>query len=391
MAPAYPQLTNHLDEAGTDGYLVVADGTDSDQYYLSGLDTSADFATLYAGGAVRLLVPDLEYPRASGDGEADGVHRYSEFEYGRRVVEHGPTRARPLVTAAFLSERGIDSVSVPPSFPNGTADVLRDRDVEVVTDYDDTVVDVRAVKTDEEVERVAATQRATEDVMAVAEGLFERATVEEGVLHLDGSVLTSERVRRAVAAALLEAGCDGGGSVVASGAEAARAHAVGSGPIAAGEPVVVDVAPRDRETRYCADMTRTFVKGRPDATVREWYDVTREAHAVALETIQPGVTGEAVNERVCDVFERAGYPTLRTDESTRDGFTSPTGHGVGLDVHERPKLSWGGGELRPGHVVAVEPGLYEQGVGGVRLEDLVVVTETGAENLTDYPRELRVV
>jgi len=108
-------------------------------------------------------------------------------------------------------------------------------------------------------------------------------------------------------------------------------------------------------------------------------------------TIQPGVTGEAVNEAACDVFEREGYPTLRTDEATEDGFTSATGHGVGLDVHEKPKLSWGGGKLRPGHVVTVELGLCEQGIGGVRLEDLVVVTKTGYENLTDYPRELGVV
>ncbi|WP_254545461.1 M24 family metallopeptidase [Halomarina pelagica] len=391
MAPAYPRLRTHLDEAGTDGYLINADGEDSNQYYLSGFYAMSNFVTLYTDGEVRLLINDLEYPRASTGSDGDCVRRLSEFDYGSRVVEHGPTKAGPLATAAFLSEYGIDSVSVPPSFPNGTADVLHDRGVEVVTDYDDAVASIRAVKTDEEIERIEETQRANERAMAVAEGMLERATVDAGVLALDGEVLTSERVRRAIEVTLLEEECGLSDCIVASGAEGARAHAVGSGPIEAGKPVIVDIFPRNRESRYFADMTRTFVKGEPEAKIPEWYDVTLEAYETALETIRPGVTGEAVNEAVCDVFEREGYPTLRTDESTEDGFTSSTGHGVGLDIHERPKLSWGGGELRPGHVVTVEPGLYEQGTGGVRLEDLVVVTETGYENVTDYPRELGVL
>jgi Xaa-Pro aminopeptidase len=179
--------------------------------------------------------------------------------------------------------------------------------------------------------------------------------------------------------------------IVASGAEGALAHAVGSGPIEAGEPIIIDIFPRNKESRYFGDMPRTFVKGEPEAKIQEWYDLTREAYETALETVQAGVMGKEVHDAVCEVFEREGHPTLRTDESTEDGFNHSTGHGVGLDVHELPSLSQFGGELRPGHVVTVEPGLYEQGTGGVRLEDLVVVTETGYENLNDYPQELGVV
>lgn len=388
MTTEYPQLSTHIDEAGVDGYLINAGGEDSRQYYLSGFHTIGNFITVYTDGEVRLLVSDLEYSRATTNSNATSIRRYSEFDYGSMVVEHGPRKAAPLATAGFLTEFEIDSVSVPPSFPNGTADILRNQDITVVTDFDDTVTDIRAVKTEMEIEHITETQRANEDAMAVAEEMLERARIDEGVLRLDGEVLTSERIRRAIEVTLIEEDCGVSDCIVAAGAESAKAHVVGSGPIKAGEPIIIDIAPRNTESRYFSDMTRTFVKGEPEAKVREWYDLTREAYEVALDTIQPGVMGETVNERVCDVFERGGYPTLRTDESTENGFTSATGHGVGLDMHEQPKLSWGGGELQPGHVVTVEPGLYKQGIGGARLEDIIVVTETGYENLTDYPREL---
>lgn len=391
MAPAYPALSAHLDDAGTGGYLVDADGEDSTQYYLSGFDAMGAFATLYADGEIRLLVPDLAYPRATDESDADEVWRRSAFDFGETYDEHGPAKAGPLTTAAFLAEQGVESVSVPPSFPHGTAAVLREEGIEVVTDYDETVVGIRAVKTDAEVEAIAAAQRANEDAMATVEDMFERATVEGDTLVLDGEVLTSERVRRTIRATLREADCETSECIVAAGAAGARTHAVGSGPIEAGEPVIVDVAPRHEESGYVGDMTRTFVKGEPDPKVREWYDRTREAFDLVLEHIEPGVTGDAVDDAVCDYFEGEGYATLRTDEATEDGFVHTTGHGVGLDLHEQPHLGFGGGELQPGHVVTVEPGLYEQGVGGVRLEDVVVVTEDGYESLNDYPRELRTV
>ena len=391
MSAPYPALDSFLDEAGTDGYLLDADGSDSDLAYLSGFRAPGHFLTLYADAEVRLLVPDLEYTRAVDESDAEDVTPFSALDYGATVAEYGRAKAKPLVAAAFLAEAGVESISVPVGFPTGTAEVLREQGIEVVPDYDDAVGRVRAVKSDREIEHIAATQAAAEDALAVAEELLARASVDDGVLRLDGAVLTSERVREEIRSHLREAGSEPQECIVASGAEGALGHASGSGPIDAGDPIVVDIAPQDEASGYFGDVTRTFVKDEPDGWTRERYDLTREAHAAALDAIEPGVTGEAVNEVVCDVFEREGYPTLRTDESTSDGFTSSTGHGVGLDLHERPKLSWGGQELQPGHVVTVEPGLYEEGVGGVRLEDLVVVTAEGYENLTDYPRDLRVV
>jgi len=136
-------------------------------------------------------------------------------------------------------------------------------------------------------------------------------------------------------------------------------------------------------------MTRTFCVGEPGETIREWYDLTRSAKAAALETLEAGISGSEVHDAACDVYEDAGLPTLRDDASTDTGFIHTTGHGVGLDVHEFPRLSEDDNELRAGHVVTIEPGLYDPDVGGVRSEDLVVVTDEGHENLTDYPEHLR--
>lgn len=391
MAPAYDQLSRHVADAGTDGYLLDADGEDSNQYYLSGYHAPDNFVTLYTEGEVRLLVSPLEYTRAHTDSDGDEVHKLSAFGYGEALDDHGPGKARPYATASFLDSCGVGSVSVPASFPTGTADALREQGVEVLVDYDDAVGSVRAVKTDEEVGHIRETQRANEEAMATAEAMLERATVEGGRLHLDGELLTSERVRRAIETTLLDEGCGLSDCIVASGPECAQAHSRGSGPIEAGDPITVDIFPRNTESRYCGDITRTYVKGEPDPQIREWYELTREAYDAALATIRAGVTGEEVHDAVCEVFEREGYPTLRTDDSTEDGFFHSTGHGVGLDVHESPRLARGGEELQAGHVVTVEPGLYEQGTGGVRLEDLVVVTDTGYENLTSYPRELGVL
>ena len=128
----------------------------------------------------------------------------------------------------------------------------------------------------------------------------------------------------------------------------------------------------------------------PDETVEEWFELTDEARKAAIDAVEPGVEGEAIHDAACDVYEDAGLPTLRSDEAAETGFIHSTGHGVGLDVHEGPRIGPGVDVLEPGHVITIEPGLYDPDVGGVRIEDLVVVTEDGSENLTDYRVELEV-
>mgnify|MGYP006273206753 CR=1 FL=1 len=391
-------LDDYLVDAGVDGYLVDADGTDSNQRYLSAFDAPDPFVTLYVpsdangeegtAGGVHLLVSSLEYGRATKVESAASVSRLVDYDYRARVGEHGPITGRARTVATFLADRAVGSVAVPADFPLGVGDALREAGVDVTADHTDVVAGMRATKSSAEVDNIRAAQRANEAAMAAAEDLLRAATVDDdGRLRHDDEPLTAERVKEEIEVTLLRHGCGLDETIVACGADAADPHNRGSGPLRAGEAVIVDIFPRSKETKYHADMTRTFVKGEPTAELRHRFDVTDEAREAALAALEPGVTGAAVHDAVCDVYEDAGYPTLRSDPHTEVGFIHSTGHGVGLDVHERPRVSPDGEELRPGHVVTIEPGLYDPSVGGVRIEDLVVVTETGYENLTDYPVE----
>ena len=391
MHPDTAQLEAHLSAAGADAYLIEADSDDANQLYLSGFDAADPFVTTYVADTdeTQLLVSGLEYGRAKKESRADRVYRHADFGF-----EYGEREARYDMYTSYLSRvTGADAssltVAVPSSFPLGSAEQLRERGVELVVDDDDTIDGMRAVKTDEEVDYVRDAQRANEAAMRTAENLIAGASVDEdGTLVSGGEPLTSEQVRSEIEITLLRHGCSLDETIVACGSQAADPHDRGSGPLSAGEPIIVDIFPKSKETGYHSDMTRTFSKGQPSVTIREWYDLTREALAAALEAVEPGATGADVHQAASEVYEAAGEPTLRSDPETEVGFIHSTGHGVGLDVHESPSLSPSGGELEPGHVITVEPGLYDPAYGGVRIEDIVVVTEDGYENFTDYPKEL---
>jgi Xaa-Pro aminopeptidase len=381
-------LDTYLGREGYDGYLIDADSEDADQRYLSGYDAPDPFLTLYTPDALWVLVSGLEYARAKSDSNADIVRRFADYDFQAMREEHGQDEARRRMVAAFLAEAGVDAVATPKRFPLETADGLRAHEMTVDPDAEDTITTIRATKTDTEIDHVRATQRANETALAAAEELLSDADVEDGRLRHNGETLTAERVKEEIEIALLREGCALEETIVAGGRQGADPHERGSGPLPANEPIVIDVFPRSTETKYRADMTRTFVVGEPSEEVRRRHDLTVEAMEAAIEAVEPGTTGAAVHDVVCDVYERAGYETLRSNSEADTGFIHSTGHGVGLDVHEQPSVAPGGERLEPGHVITIEPGLYDPDVGGIRVEDFVVVTEDGCENLTAYHKEL---
>jgi Xaa-Pro aminopeptidase len=285
---------------------------------------------------------------------------------------------------------GIDRAAVPPTFPLELADHLRSNSIEVAAQRD-FFTSRRRVKNQAELEGIRRAQRAAEAGMTAARELLRQAQRDDGHLVLEGETLTCERLKLAVEQAFTANGVFADEFIVSHGPQTAVGHDMGSGPIVPGEPVCLDLFPRDRESGCFADMTRTFVVGEPSTELLEYHRLCREALDRSVAAVKPGVAGRDLHRISCEVFEEHGYPTLLSKEAgevLRDGFYHSLGHGVGLEVHEQPTLGRGPGELVAGDVIAVEPGLYRHGYGGCRLEDLVLVTDEGPETLTDYPYEL---
>jgi Xaa-Pro aminopeptidase len=280
-------------------------------------------------------------------------------------------------------EVGVSGAAVPPDFPLGVADALRAGGIELTVD-EAGFVDRRRVKTDHQLEGIRRAQKAADAAMDIAAGLIR---------SLEGG-LTSEAVRLAMQAVCEERGCDLPDDViVAHGAQAADGHESGFGELLAGESVVVDIWPRDKQSRCWADMTRTFVAGggRPDQELQRYWELTRESLGRVYPMIRAGANGREIYEASCGPYHEAGLPTQLTKapgEVLREGYFHGLGHGVGLEVHERPHLGRKADTLVAGDVITIEPGCYRRGFGGVRLEDLVIVTDDGCETLTDFPYEL---
>src|SRR5204862_3030487 len=286
---------------------------------------------------------------------------------------------------------GITNAAVPKTFPLELADHLRANGIELKADRE-LFVSRRRVKNDAELAGIQRAQRAAEAAMEAAREVLRAAEPQNGNLVVDGENLTCERLKLVVEKVFTEHGVFADEFIVSHGAQTAIGHDMGSGPIAPNEPICLDLFPRDRESGCYADMTRTFVVGEPSDELREYHKLCREALDRAVAAVKPGIPGKDLNRLACDIFEEHGFPTLlskQPGEVLKDGFYHSLGHGVGLEVHEEPALGRGPGELIAGDVIAGEPGLYRNGYGGCRLEDLVRVTDDGAETLTDYSYDLK--
>ena len=340
------------------------------------------FAYVELDGRRVALITVLEADKVS----ALGIEVVDPATLGQdELIGSGRTRLEieAEVTRRLCAELGLAAASVPPEFPVFVADHLRAGGVELTVDEDE-FVRRRRVKSASELAGIRRAQKAADAAMATAAALIRE--LRPG--------LTSEEVRAAMQAVAEAHGCELADDVIVShGPQSAIGHESGHGPIGAGEPVVVDIWPRDKQSRCWADMTRTFLAGGGEARgeLAEYWRLTRESLDRVYPEVRPGANGRALFERSAEPYIEAGKPTQltkRPGEILEDGYFHGLGHGVGLEVHERPNLGRLGDDLVPGDVVTLEPGCYRPGFGGCRLEDLVLITEDGYETLTDFPYDL---
>jgi Xaa-Pro aminopeptidase len=352
------------------------------------------FFYLEHGGRKHMVAPSMELARlpvVAPDIEGHPLEEFGIDELFGRGLPLEEVHLELLLRAC--RGIGVESAVVPARFPVWAADHLRANGIELRPDrsfFDDR----RRVKTEAELAGIKRAQLAAEAGMAAGVELLRRAERNGAGLVVDGEPLTCELVKLHAERAFSEHGAAAEEFIVSHGAQTAIGHDMGSGRIEPGDVVLFDFFPRDRESACFADMTRTFVvAGEPDEELSEFHRLSKEALELCVAAIRPGLNGKELHALVCDFFHGHGYPTQlhkQDGEVLDSGFYHATGHGIGLEVHEKPNIGRAGQPFLPGDVLAVEPGLYRAGFGGVRVEDLVLVTEDGAEVLTHFPYELEV-
>lgn len=370
-------LDRALEGSGADAFVMIGSSDDADMRYLTHFITTDPVVYIKKKGEKGvIIVSQMEYERA---GRESMVPVITRAEAGLiRILEEEPDRWRAM--ARMIADYVGGGVLVPPMFPYGLG--IGISEYTRITVDRNTVGMMRARKRRDELVRIRRIQRATEAAMKLAIALIRNSRPKKGILFRGSDPLTSEAVQLAIREFLQRRGCFAGDTIVSCGKDSAVPHIRGRGELREAEPIVIDIFPRDEESGYYSDMTRTVSKGRPDPYICDMYSAVQDAQDHAASCIKPGVPGSAVHQAVVDLFKERGY------HAGTEGFIHNLGHGVGLEVHELPTLGPGGEVLAPGNVVTNEPGLYYSRVGGVRIENIGVVTRTGFRCFTRFPREL---
>lgn len=338
-----------------------------------------------------LILRDIEMDRARQHARADHVACPADFVPATGLSGDRET-ATAQAAAEFLVRRGIRRITVDRSLPMIYCEMLRRAGVDAVCDLDWGVIERRR-KDEQELDFLRAVQAITEQVIEKACSTIANARADgHGVLQHDGQILTSERLRTMIDIWLLERNCTNPGAIVAGGPVGADCHHHGCGPLRTGEPVMVDIFPRCKNSLYNGDCTRTVVHGDIPGEVARMHAAVVAAKRAATSAVRAGVSGDQIHQATIAAIEGAGYSMGLPPADASDAFCSMphgTGHGLGLEVHEPPLLAVGGPALLDGDVVTVEPGLYCKAWGGVRVEDVVVVRPEGYENINRLHEELR--
>jgi Xaa-Pro aminopeptidase len=370
--------------------LMVADSErNANMLYATGLFVPDPFIYLKTRGRPLIVMSDLEIDRARAQAPHCRVVSSSTYQQKLRVqgIRH-PSLAH--VVRRILREKRIRRVTVPDDFPLGLAKDLEKLGVKVKA-RPGTFFPEREIKSAAEVRKISAALVMAEVGMAEAMQVLRATKIgRDHKLIYHNVPLTSEKLRSVIDCAVLQASGLAANTIVAGGRQACDPHERGYGQLRANELIVIDIFPRSQKTGYFGDITRTVVRGRASEAARKLYHTVFHGQKIAFKKIRAGTPTAGVHHAVQQFFEQQGYKTGRRN-GRMEGFFHGTGHGLGLEIHEAPRVgATSTGRLRPGHIVTVEPGLYYPEIGGVRLEDVALVTTNGARNLTRFEKVLEI-
>lgn len=368
-------------------YLIIDTSEDNaDLYYRTGFFVPDPVIYLEHNGKKILVLSDLEIDRGKEEASVDRV--LSLTDYQKRLIAEKVKRVKLLdVADLVLKDLKINKVIVPGRFSLKYADGLRKRGYTVTLREEEPFFEERLRKTPREIGMISDALKKTVKAMDLAIKMIASSEIRRNRLYLNGGLLTSERVKGEINAELSRIGFTASHTIVASGVHSSMPHHSGAGPIFADEPVVIDIFPRSQKNGYFGDMTRTVVRGEPSSELKKMYDTVLRGQKLAISMITGGVKVRDIHSAVVEYFKSRGFGTGVIDGKMQ-GFIHSTGHGLGLEIHEPPRIGLGDEVLEAGNVVTVEPGLYYEKTGGVRIEDVVVVEKHGCTNLTKYPKRL---
>lgn len=367
--------------------LIIDDSrSNADLFYRTRFLVDSPVIYLESGGQRTLLVNDLEYGRAGIEADIDELLSSTAIE--DRLRQAGQPAHLVQVVHAFLQERGIRELVVPTSLAFGYGRKLVELGYTLET-RDPPFFATRRVKNAEELRAIETTQEHIESSMRLAIDTIKGCEVRDGVLHRDGSALTSEALRLEIQKFLLERGCLATEVIVAGGDQGADPHRRGEGPLPGNQTIILDIFAQSLQTRYWGDMTRTVVRGNATDAVKKLFQDVHDAQEAAFQLVREGVDSREIHGAAADLLRARGNENGE-EQGKKTGFFHGTGHGIGLEIHEAPRVGRLGTKLRAGNVITIEPGLYYPGVGAVRLEDVVVVTEDGHRNLNHVEKVLEI-
>src|SRR3989304_2575909 len=367
--------------------LISSSETDSNLYYATRFLAPDPFVFLQRGDEKVIIMSDLELDRAKSEAMVSTILSFSSYE---EAAKNSGTESPNMadIIGEFLRERGINRVIVPSYFGIRNALLLQDMgyDIEV---RQDPFIEQRVIKNNDEINYIGQALRITECAVEKAIDYIRQTEIRDGYLYRGNKKVTSEDVKKLIDIYLLENSMIAQHTIVACGEDSSFPHNEGSGALRADAPVIIDVFPRSVKSRYYADITRTVVRGAASDEVKKMFNAVTDAQETAFSMIKDEVNGREVHEAILMHFKNCGFESGEID-GRMQGFFHGTGHGVGLEVHEPPRDGKKTDILCTGHVVTVEPGLYYKGIGGVRLEDMVVVQPDGVINLTKSPKILEI-
>ena len=387
--PITKKKTKKVSSKKQTSLLIQADSGDPDMLHFSRFHSSDPFLVFSHGKKKIGLAVPMEFSRMKKESALDEVLLLSEVNDGASKRFKLPKEKSPdecQIVRHLAKEYGIDEFRISDRFPAGLALQLREAGVKLSVAERGGLLPEREIKTADEIKALKKGNRAAAaGHRAVAKILQEAKIRKDGKLTHNGKILTSERLREVIGQATFAEGAIAYDTIAASGDQACDCHDAGHGPIRAGELIVVDIFPQRIADGYWGDMTRTFLKGKASDAQRKLVRTVKRGHELGMQATRPGATGGDVQEVVDQFFAKEGYKTVKKSE-TPEGFFHAIGHGIGIQVHEKPVVRrHSKAVLKPGMVITIEPGLYYRGLGGVRIEDVVHVTADGYEKISSAP------